>query len=725
MRIAALLILAALPALGEASFAQEPPVPGGAVDTLHGVVVADPGRWLEDLDSERTRAWAQEQDTRARRYTEGYLARDAIRDRVARIASIDRYTAPLPAGGRLFYLRFPSSGGPGTSPGTVLLVRPVAPAEGAERTLVDPVAEGAPADLSLSRGVPDRAGHRVVYGVTRGGSRWETIRIRDVESGRDEPDSLTGVHASRSRISWSPEGAGFWYERLPLPEPGAERTERLENEALFYHRLGTPQSTDAPVFSLPERPAWGLWHWLSDDGRWLLAGGTDPETRHTLVSFLDLEDPESGFRPLVAEADAVYTPVGSDESVLWLYTDLEAPRGRVVAVDLQAPDRSRWRDLVPEAEETISSWVLARGLGDALIVGYLRDARNVVRVFDRQGTPLYDLELPTPGSIWSGFVGRQGEDAAYYVLSDLVDPGSIYRLDVPTGRSEPVIRPELPHDPDAFTTEQVFFESSDGTRIPMFLVRGPDSESPGPVWMYGYGFGAWPAAPWYQPHMVAWLEMGGTWAVPNTRGGGEYGKAWHAAGSRLRKQTAIDDYVAATEWLIERGITTPDLMVANASSAGGAIAGAAIVQRPELYGAAVLDYPVLDMLRYDRFTVAGSWGSEYGTVEDPDEFRALRAYSPVHNVEPGACHPATLVSPGENDEVTPPFHAYKFVAALQRAQGCEAPILLRVSWGAGHAAGADLPSSIETWSDQLAFLARVLAGNGWSPTLEPTGEATH
>lgn len=717
MRIRLAAVCALWTALYGHAIAQSPPPAQrfGTIDTLHGVGVPDPYRWLEDLDAERTTSWAQGQDEHARWFAGGYAGRQAIRDRIARIASVDRFTAPIAAGGRLFYLRFPSSGGPGMSLGTVLLMRPTESGEEQERILLDPEADGAPGDASLSLAVPDPAGRRVVYGISRGGSRWQTIRIRDVESGRDESDELTGVYGGRSAISWARDGGGFYYERFPIPEPGNEQHAKLENQALYFHRLGSPQADDRLVFEIPAHPDWGIWHRVTDDGRYLAVGGTDPRTQHNTVWVLDLEDPAGDLRPVVSESDAAYSLVGNDGPVLWFHTDLDAPRGRVVEVDLRSPGREAWRDLVPEAEETISSWILARGLGDKLIVGYLRDALTLVRVFDSNGRYLYDLDLPAQGSIWSGFVGRQGEPEAYYVLSGLVDPGSIYRLDTRTGRSVLVRRPDLAYDPHAFSTEQVFFESRDGTRIPMTLVRGPESDRPGPVWMYGYGFGAWPAAPWFQPHMAAWLEMGGTWALPNTRGGGEYGEEWHQAGSRLQKQTAIDDYIAATEWLIESGITTSDLMIANASSAGGAIAGAAIVQRPELYGAAVLDYPVLDMLRYHLFTVAGSWRSEYGTVEDANELQALLAYSPVHNVEPGACYPSTLLAPGENDQVTPPFHAYKFVAALQHAQACEAPVLLRVSWGAGHAAGADLASSIETWSDQLAFLARALGGSGWSP----------
>jgi prolyl oligopeptidase len=340
----------------------------------------------------------------------------------------------------------------------------------------------------------------------------------------------------------------------------------------------------------------------------------------------------------------------------------------------------------------------------------VQHARTLVRIFDEAGRFVRELDLPREGSIWSGVVGTQDDPYAFYSLSGLVDPGTVYRLDVARGASTEFQAPAVPYDPDDFVTRQVFFTSRDGTRVPMFVIhkRGVEPGSPRPVFMYGYGFGAWTAAPWFQPHMAVWLQNGGVWALPNLRGGGEYGQEWHAAGSLLQKQNAIDDYIAAAEWLIAHDWTRPGLLVANGSSAGGAVVGAALVQRPDLFGAGVLEYPVLDMLRYDRFTNAQRWRSEYGSPQNPGEFHVLRTYSPVHTVVEDVCYPAILVAPGERDEVTPPLHAYKFVAALQHARTCRAPALLRVSWGAGHSPGATLEDSIDNWADQLAFLDRVL-----------------
>ena len=678
--------------------------PAGVVDTLHGVAVSDPYRWMENMGSPEVLAYARAQDSTARVWVPAG-DRAELRKEIAEIARVERYGTPLKRGRRHFYLRFPA-GGPGTTPGTALLFREGE--RGPERLLIDPAS--LPAGAALAWAIPDPRGQRVAYLVTDSGSAWGSIRIREVDSGRALPDRLVGVRASTSGLSWSPDGAGLFYERFERPNSGAELTARVGGERIAFHRLGESEDRDTEVFRAPGEEGWSLGHQLTADGRYLVITSTEGATQHSRIHYRELGRRDAPVVALIGTADAAHRFVGSRGSVFWIWTDLEAPRGRVVAVDLASPERARWVELIPEADATISSWIGATAIGDRIVVGYLEDARNVVRVFDARGRLSYRLELPREGSIWSGFVGTQEDSVAFYGLSDLVDPGTIYRLDVRTGTSRVFQRPALGYDPDEFVTEQVFLRSRDGTRLPMFLVhaRGVRAGTPRPAVMYGYGFGAWPAAPYFQPHMAVWLRRGGIWAVPNTRGGGEYGAEWHRAGSRLEKRNAIDDYLAAAEWLIEKRWTSRSLLVATGSSAGGAVVGAALVQRPELFGAAVLDYPALDMLRYDRFTVADRWRSEYGTAGDPEEFRALLDYSPVHNVRRGVCYPATLVAPGERDDVTPPFHAYKFVAALQAAQACDRPVHLRVSWGAGHSSGATLEETIDTWADQLAFLRRAL-----------------
>lgn len=689
--------------------AQSPPRAerGDHVDVYHGVPVPDPYRWLEDMGSQETQQWVRAQDEYARRFAAGYSRRDEFRRRIERIASVRRFGTPVKRGGRYFFSRFSASG-----PGTSYYVQ--YELDGEPRTLLDDEAL-ASEGIRVARPLPSRDGRTLLYGTAEGASRWITVRLKRVDSGQELADTLTGIHSSNSSITWDLGGQGFFYEIFDLPDEGERLHARLRNERIFYHRLGTPQSDDVRVYRPEEDTDRTLTHLVSEDGRFLVITERDPGDSGNRVLYRDLSRPESEVVELIPSATASFTFIGNDGETFWFQTDHGAPRGRVIAVDLEKPQPAEWVELIPETDETIDTWVGVSAIGRCLVVGFLRDARLMIRVFQRDGSFEYELELPYYGSIWSGFSGSQDDHEAFYSLSGLVDPGTIYRLDVRTGESTLFARPDLSYDPKDFVTRQVFFQSADGTRVPMYLVhrKALDRAGPAPVFMYGYGSGGWAAAPWFQAHMVLWLQMGGIWALPNIRGGGEYGEDWHQAGARENKQTSIDDYIAATEWLIENGYTTRELFVANASSAGGPIAGAAIAQRPELYRAAVIDFPVLDMLRYDQFTGAGRWGlSEYGSVADRVEFEALLGYSPYHSLQPDTCYPATLVSPGEKDESTPPLHAYKFVAALQHAQKCDNPILLRVSWGAGHSYGANLERAMDNWADQLSFLTRVLGLNG-------------
>lgn len=714
-------VAAALLAVPEPGHPQTAPR-GDHVDIHHGVRVPDPYRWMEEMDAPETRRWVEAQDRRARAFSAGCAARSALRGEVARLANVRRYRPPWKRGDRYFYLTYRSSGGPGTT-GTQLHVREgFERRDGADRTLL--AQEDLPEGTVLTRIVPGPNGRRVAYGVAREGSRWETLRVFDVERGRPLEDRVEGVNTGASTVTWSPNGRGFYYERFDLPDEAEARTARLENERLFYHAVGTDQEEDRDLLAASAGDR-ALTAGLGADGRWLVVTERDPASGGHRVLVADRRRDDADFRALVDDAAASYRLVGGRGDVVWFQTDRDAPNGKVVAVDLSGFEPATagssasgsgggatWREVIPETSEAINTWLGARMIGRHLVIGYLVDARTEWRAFDLEGRPLRTLELPRLGPVWSGFQPSVGADETetFYSLSGLADPGSIYRLDLETGRSTLFARPELGHDPDEFVTRQLFYEGRDGTRIPLYLVHGRDLERDGraPVIVYGYGFGGWSAAPWFQPHLAAWLRMGGVWALPNIRGGGEYGEPWRRAGSGRNKQTGIDDFVAAAEWLIDEGYTSPERLVLNASSAGGAVGGAALVQRPELFGAVILDYPVLDLLRYDRFTGGRSWRRDFGTAEDPDDFAALLAYSPYHNIRLHRCYPPTLVAPGERDEVTPPLHAYKFAAALRYAQGCEEPILLRVSWGAGHSSGATVEDAVDTWTDQLAFLVRIL-----------------
>lgn len=702
-RLLSLLVLLAIPRLD--LDAQSPPAAtrGGHVDRLHGVSVPDPYRWLEDLQSDATRAWARTQDAWTRDGLRSVPGRDWLVRTIGRAAEARRTSTPVRMGGRYFYTTSGTTGGSRLIDGVWMRRsvngRPILVVDG------DSIAR---AGGRVVLTAPSLDGRMLAFGVAASGSSWITLRIRDLDRGSDLPDTLTGLVSGRSSVSWHPDGARIYYSRFEQTAGGDLRTAALGDERVLVHRLGDAQSGDRLVFAPHEGAGWALGTTLTVDGGTLVVTAKEPSSQGNRVY---LADPSGRREPtlLVPGFSETFTFVGSEGDVLWFQTDAAAPRGRVVAIDRRSPARERWRELIPERKETITNWLGVSAVGGHLAVGYLVDARHTVRVYATTGELRYELTLPRPmGSLWTGIVGRQNEPEAFYILSELADPGTVYRLDVATGRSTEFARSTTGVDPDRFLTRQVFYRGKDGTRIPMFLVERRDRPSgPAPVWMYGYGFD-WAAAPWFQPAMVAWLELGGVFALPNTRGGTEYCEAWNAAGSRHNKQTAIDDYVAAAEHLIASGVTTRKLMVANASSAGGAIGGAALVQRPELFGAAVLDYPLLDMLRYDRFTGARTWAHEYGTVADAADFRALLAYSPYQAIREGVCYPPTLVAPGELDQTTPPLHAYKFVAALQHAQACEQPIGLRVAWGAGHAAGATTRDATEMWVDQLAFLIRAL-----------------
>ncbi|MGE0554263.1 MAG: prolyl oligopeptidase family protein [Gemmatimonadales bacterium] len=702
-RLFFLFVLLTIPRLG--LDAQSPPAAkrGGHVDRLHDVSVPDPYRWLEDLESDATRTWARAQDAWTRDQLRSVPGRDWLERTIRRAAEARRTSTPVRLGGRYFYTTSGTTGAARLIDGVWMRTsvdgRPILVVDG------DSIAR---AGGRVVLTAPSLDGRRMAFGVAAPGSRWMTIRIRDLDRGTDLSDTLAGLVSGRSSVSWRPDGAEIYYSRFEQPAGGDLRTAALGEERVFAHRLGDAQSSDRLVFAPPEGAGWALGTALTVDGATLVVTAKEPSSQGNRVY---LVDPSGRREPsmLVSGFAETFTFVGSEGDEFWFQTDAAAPRGRVVAIDRRAPARERWRELIPERDETITNWLGVSAVGGHLAVGYLVDARHTVRVFATTGELRYELTLPRPmGSLWTGIVGRQNEPEAFYTLSGLADPGTVYRLDVATGRSTEFARTATGVDPDRFLTRQVFYRGKDGTRIPMFLVEGRDRPSgPAPVWMYGYGFD-WAAAPWFQPAMVAWLELGGVFALPNTRGGTEYGEDWNAAGSRRHKQTAIDDYVAAAEHLIASGVTTRNLMVANASSAGGAIGGAALVQRPELFGAAVLDYPLLDMLRYDRFTGARTWAHEYGTVADPADFRALLAYSPYQTIRDGVCYPPTLVAPGELDQSTPPLHAYKFVAALQHAQSCDHPIALRVAWGAGHSAGATTRDATAMWVDQLAFLIRAL-----------------
>jgi prolyl oligopeptidase len=683
--------------------AQAPRAHRGAwADTIHGIRVEDPYRWLEQMGSAEAQTWTRAQDAHARAYAAAVPERAIIHKRLSAIAAVERFGAPVARGTRLFHTQFASTG-PATRSSYIV------DDAGTRRVLIDGDAVEKATGRVPSQFFPSPDGRLVAYTVRAVGTRWETLRIREVDGGRDLTDSLIGINGS-STVRWDPDGRSLSYVRYPVPADGQERQTQLRDGKLYRHRLGTPQSSDSLLFELPSDPFALLRHSVSDDGRFTLVNAVLPSRSTNRIWASDTRASQRGFVPIVAGGDAAYWFVGSQGSTLWFVTNHEAPRWRVIGVDANDPAPPKWREVIPQASEAID--ITGPGItmvGNHFIVGYV-GAPTRVRTFDTTGRFVRDIALPYLGSVWTGFAGRQQDREAFYVLSGVADPGTIFRLDVATGTSREYRRPALPYDPGRFETHQVFYSSRDGTRIPMYVVhrKGLTLDGTAPAYMYGYGHGGWSAGPWFQANIAVWLENGGVWALPNTRGGGEYGEDWHRAGIRRNKQTAIDDYIAAAEWLIANRYTSRDRFVANTSSAGGPLVAAAIIQRPELFGAAVIDYPLVDVLRAGHFTGGRQFAREYGSLDDADDVRAIVAYDPIRTATPAKCYPATMISPGERDETTVPMPAYKLAAALQHAQGCDKPVLLRMTWGAGHATGATLADAVDTWADQLAFVSRAL-----------------
>jgi prolyl oligopeptidase len=672
------------------------------VDTLHGVPVPDPYRWLEDQNSADTRAWVAAQDAYARRFVASSSRRSSLQREIAAAADADVYGAPITRGGLDFFSTFKASG-PGSAITIMVGSRGTTP-----RVLLSADSARQRWHLVPTGFAPSPDGRFVSVHLSVQGSNLSVTRIIRVADAVLLSDSLPGALRG-SGVSWLPDGSGLLYERSKR-DTARGSSAPVGAATIWVHRVGA-QTGDELVFEAPEGTTGAVSHSLSPGGRFLVIMATDGATQNVTIWVKDLALPTAQPRLLPVQPGA-YAFAGEYDQHLFFLTWAGAPNGKVVSVDLRA-DVPVWRDVVKETTDVFATWpgLGARVLGGRIVVATEHNLGIAVRIVGLTGKVIRSISLPSQGSIWSGFVGTPQSSDVYYQVSGMADPGTVYHLDLTTGRSTRYLRPKLDYDVGAILTERVTVPARDGAAIPLYVVRRRDTPLNGtaPLIMYGYGFGGWIAAPYFQPEMVAWVNRGGIWALPGLRGGGEYGDGWREAGARRNKQTGIDDYVAATEWLFAHHYSSSRRMVANTSSAGGALVAEAVLQHPDLYRAAILDYPVLDLLRYERFTQARQWRSEYGTVADSMDFAVLQRVSPYNSVAVGKCYPAFMVAPGEIDQTAPPLHAYKFVAALQYASSsCSGPALLRVSWGAGHNAGATPAEAVETWTDELAFLDRVV-----------------
>ncbi|MGC4012971.1 MAG: prolyl oligopeptidase family serine peptidase [Luteolibacter sp.] len=666
-------------------------------DDYHGTKVDDPYRWLEDDNAADTKAWVQEENKITHDFLNGIPRRESIRERLRNLWNYERIGAPTEYGGKWFYSR-----NSGLQNQAVLMVADSAEAEG--KVLLDPNTLSKDGTVSLASQRPSEDGKLLAYSLSAGGSDWQEIRVRDVATGKDLEDHLKWVKFSG--VSWKKDGSGFFYSRYDAPKEGAALTQKNEFQKLCFHKIGTPQEQDPIVYERKDHANWGIHGGVTEDGQYLVIGisqGTDPKNR---VFYKEMADGAKVVE-LLPDADAEYDFIDNVGPVFFFKTDLDAPRGRVIAIDTREPDRAKWKQIIPESKDLLKG---VSSVGGQLVCQYLQDAKSAVKCVDFEGKLIRELKLPGLGSA-GGFGGKKEDKQTFYGFSTFTEPGSIYRLDLATGESKLWRKPKVGFDSDAYESEQVFYPSKDGTKVPMFLVhkKGLKLDGTNPTLLYGYGGFDTSLTPGFSIPRAVWLEMGGVLAVANLRGGGEYGREWHEAGTKLRKQNVFDDFIAAGEWLISNKYTSTPKLAIQGGSNGGLLVGACLVQRPDLFGAAIPHVGVMDMLRFHKFTIGWAWQSDYGSSDNADEFKALYAYSPYHNLKPGTRYPATLVMTADHDDRVVPAHSFKFAARLQEYQLKDGPpVLIRIESSAGHGAGTALNKSIEQSADEWAFLTKAL-----------------
>ena len=669
------------------------------VDDYFGTKVADPYRWLEDDNSAETKAWVEAQNKVTFAYLEQIPARAKIRDRITQLWDFEKFSSPLKRGKLYFY-----SHNTGLQNQFVLFVTEDPKAKG--RVLLDPNTLSKDGTVALSGMSLTEDGGRLAYSVSVAGSDWQTWKVRDVATGKDLPDEIQWSKASGA--AWLKDGSGFFYSRYEAPKPGDALTGVNNNHMLCFHKLGTPQAMDTVVFQRADQPEWYLGGEVTEDGRWLVitAGkGTNPETSLFLK---DLQTPGSPVEPFLDRMDATYSVVGSQGERFFILTNQAAPRNRLVAIRRSQISPQSWQELIPQARnrDVLESVSL---VGGRFVATWMRDAHSAVEFFDLKGKRTGTLALPALGTA-SGFGGRSGDPETFYTFSSFTYPGTVFRLDLKSGKSTVFKQAKLGFRPSDFEVKQVFYASKDGTKVPMFLVhkKGLKLDGQNPTLLYGYGGFNVPLTPSFSVSRMAWLEMGGVYAMANLRGGSEYGLEWYDAGRRDRKQNVFDDFIAAAEWLIAHKVTSTPKLAINGGSNGGLLVGACLTQRPDLFGAAVPEVGVMDMLRFHKFTLGWGWKSDYGSSETKEGFDVLMKYSPLHTIKPGTTYPPTLVTTGDHDDRVVPAHSHKFTATLQAAQGGAAPILTRIETSAGHGAGKPTAKIIAERADVFAFLVRTL-----------------
>ncbi len=705
------VVMAQTPVAGLLSY---PPAERAAtVDTYGTIRVPAPYQWMENLDSPAVAQWVAAENALTARYLATIPLRAWIRQRLTTLWNYPKVGVPTLKGGKLFYGK-----NSGLQNQSVLYVQDGL--DGTPRELLDPNALSRDGSIALLDDQPSPDGRYLAYGLSQGGSDWETLHVRDVATGKDLADDVRWVKFSG--IAWTRDDKGFFYSRYPAPPKGQVISDRVRDQALYYHLIGTPQSADRRIYARPDLPEWIIGGSVSHDGRYLFVYLVNGTSTHNELYVADLGDPThpdvgAPLQPLFTGNDAGYTPVGNLGDTVYMLTTRDAPRGRIVAFKLGQPDAAHWRTVVPQGKDVIQGGLLA---GGDVVVERLVDVKSEVSLYAPDGKLKGTLPLPGIGSV-GGLSGQADSPQLFYAFTSFLYPTSVYRYDVATGSNSVFFKPQLPFDPSQYETRQVFYRSKDGTRIPMFITarKGLKLDGSNPTLLYAYGGFNISITPGYSPMVPAWLEMGGVYAVANLRGGGEYGEAWHHAGMLGRKQNVFDDFAWAAKYLIrEKYTSTPHLGIEGYSN-GGLLVGASVTEHPHLFGAAYAGAGVLDMLRYEKFSGGALWEPEYGDPNNPQAFKWLIKYSPLQNVRTGTCYPPTIISTADHDDRVVPSHSYKFAAAMQHAQGCANPILIRVETQTSH---GYMPTDkrIQQTADIAAFMAWNL-GIRKAPAAAATG----
>ena len=698
-RISAFLLVfaflaASVPAQGK--FEYPKPRRGDQVDEYHGTKVADPYRWMEDTDSAETQSWIEAEN----KLTDAYLAtipeREKIKNRLTEIWNYERYSAPSKVGNYYIYRK-----NDGLQNQSVLYKASSIDDQGS--VFFDPNKIKADGTAALNGSSFTDDGKLWAYGVSIAGSDRTEWKVMDVATGRLLPDTLSPNR--QGGVSWLNDNSGFFYSRFPDATAGAELKSQNFYQKLYFHKLGTPQSEDKVVYERPDNKEYFVSGNVSEDGNWLIITVGKGTERMNMVYFKNLSMENAPILPLITDLKNSWSFIGNDGPVFYFRTDQGATRGKVVSRNVL--DRSMiWRDVIPESADTLNG---VQFINNQFVLNYMKDAYTKIKIYEINGRFVRDVELPGIGSA-GGFGGKRSDFETFYTYSSYNAPPTIYQYDMRTGKSKLFRQAKVKFDPTKYEVKQVFYSSKDGTKVPMFITykKGTKLNGKNPTILYGYGGFNIAQTPGFSVSRIAWMEMGGVYAVACIRGGSEYGKTWWEGGSRLKKQNVFDDFIAAGEYLISSKYTSKKKLAIQGGSNGGLLVGAVLNQRPDLFAAALPAVGVMDMLRFTKFTIGWAWTSDYGSPDDPTDFKAMYAYSPYHNAKPGTKYPATLVTTADHDDRVFPAHSFKYTAAMQYAQKGNAPVLIRIETKAGHGAGKPTSKQIQDLADIYGLLVKNL-----------------